>query len=301
MEKQDLFDNIEKTNLVESNKSNVTSKNEMQKLCSMSISDALQSEYFKTIIGTILYGNYENKKNEVNKYVSGVINAVRNNDGLLKCKTRSVILSILTSANLGLPVDSKSYAYLVPYKDQCTFIIGYKGYLYYAKKDKDIDNIEPYIIYEGDDFDYSVDDSGVHFSYKPNFTIDRSTAKKLYAVAVLRFKENSYRHTQAVVVPYKDIIKIIPEHFNVKTNKKEIGKFWREHEEEMAKKTAVRRLGKWFLSSQDFEKLNEIDNAEFNNKRVYYNEKGELEEFYNDEEKIVKPDTNELKNVVPLN
>lgn len=267
-------------------------KSVLQKICDMPIGDALNSQDFKNIIGDIMYGSINGKNNDINKYISGVMNTIRTNDKLLKCSTKSIIYSILTSANLKLPVDSKHYAYLVPYKDKngtllCSLIIGYQAYLYLAKKDKDIDNIEPFIVYEGDQFEYYSDDKGNHFTYKPNFSIDKKNAKKLYGVAVLRYKENTGRQPQIVIMTYEEILKLAPLYFNYDTKKKELTNFWKDFEDEMIKKTVVRRLGKWFIKDVDLEMLNDIDNGMYEDKAKYYDEEGRLITI--SEEK--KPDT----------
>lgn len=62
-------------------------------------------------------------------YVGSVLLAVSQNDRLMACTPGSIIHSALRAAGLQLSVDpSLGHAYLVPYKDTCTFITGYKGY-----------------------------------------------------------------------------------------------------------------------------------------------------------------------------
>lgn len=279
----------------------------LQKVLDMPISEALQSNELKTIVGNIMYGSIEGKEKDINKYISGILNTVRNNKDLLSCSVQSVVLSILTSANLKLPVDARHYSYLVPYKDKktnekkCSFIVGYQAYLYYAKKDPEVDNIEPFIVVEGDSFEYFSDEKGNHFTFKPDYTINRTEAKKLFGVAVLRYKEGTGRQPQIVIMSYEEIKKVIPTYFNKETKKFERTKFWTDDEDEMIKKTVVKRLGKWFLKDVDFEALNMIDNAQYEGKKAYYDENGNLIiQEAEDKSKQDIPDIKDLENVVPL-
>lgn len=62
-------------------------------------------------------------------YIGSVLNVVSQSDRLMGCKPGSIIQSALRAANLQLSVDpTYGHAYLVPYKDTCTFIPGYLGY-----------------------------------------------------------------------------------------------------------------------------------------------------------------------------
>lgn len=66
--------------------------------------------------------------NGAGAYISSVITAVGNSDDLKKCTTSSILMSAMRAATLRLSVDPGiGQAYLVPYKDKATLIVGYKG------------------------------------------------------------------------------------------------------------------------------------------------------------------------------
>ena len=68
-------------------------------------------------------------------YVTSVLNAVAVNDRLQECNPNSIIYSAMNAAALHLTVEpSQGHAYLVPYGDKCTFIIGYKGMIQLAHR-----------------------------------------------------------------------------------------------------------------------------------------------------------------------
>jgi recombination protein RecT len=66
--------------------------------------------------------------NGAGAYVSSVITAVGNSEELKKCTPTSILMSAMRAATLRLSVDPGiGQAYLVPYKDKATLIVGYKG------------------------------------------------------------------------------------------------------------------------------------------------------------------------------
>ena len=67
-------------------------------------------------------------KHNAGGYVQSAILAVANNEALQKCTPQSIFSSALRAATVQLLCEpSLGQAYLVPFKDKATFIIGYKG------------------------------------------------------------------------------------------------------------------------------------------------------------------------------
>lgn len=61
-------------------------------------------------------------------YVQQVVQIVAMNDKLSQCKPETVYGAALTAASLKLELNPTfGQAYLIPYRDTCTFQIGYKG------------------------------------------------------------------------------------------------------------------------------------------------------------------------------
>ena len=67
-------------------------------------------------------------KHNAGGYVQSAILAVANNEALQKCTPQSIFSSALRAATVQVLCEpSLGQAYLVPFKDKATFIIGYKG------------------------------------------------------------------------------------------------------------------------------------------------------------------------------
>lgn len=84
-------------------------------------------------------------------YISSVLLAVANSKDLQKCTIGSIYISALRAATLKLSVDpSTGQAYLVPFKDQATLIVGYKGLYDMAVRTSKYRYIAVNPIYEGE-------------------------------------------------------------------------------------------------------------------------------------------------------
>jgi recombination protein RecT len=66
--------------------------------------------------------------NNAGAYISSVLLAVANSDDLQKCSLTSIYISAMRAATLRLSVDpATGQAYLVPFGNKATLIVGYKG------------------------------------------------------------------------------------------------------------------------------------------------------------------------------
>lgn len=74
---------------------------------------------------------------------------------LLECTKASIYVSMLQAAQFGLELDPVlGHAYLVPYKDRCQLMIGYKGYMVLARRSGEVTSINAKIIHAKDRFEY---------------------------------------------------------------------------------------------------------------------------------------------------
>lgn len=70
---------------------------------------------------------------QVGGYISNVLITVAENEALQKCTPVSIISAALRAATMRLSVDLTSgQAYLVPFKDKATLVVGYRGLIHLA-------------------------------------------------------------------------------------------------------------------------------------------------------------------------
>jgi recombination protein RecT len=174
--------------------------------------------------------------------------ATSRNADLLKCTPHSVLNSIMQAAQVGLEVNSPlGHAYLVPFynKDEktneCTLIIGYRGFIDLARRSSEIDTIEARCVYEKDFFElaYGTDQKLIHRPALAN----RGKLVCVYALA--RLKDSAMPQIEVLLPEDIEYARSVS-----KTGSKGWGP-WKDRYEEMARKTAVRRLAKYLPLSPE--------------------------------------------------
>lgn len=180
--------------------------------------------------------------------------SIRTNPKLKVCSAESLLGAVMQCAQLGLEPSVLGHAYLVPYKnkkkvgnqfvwvDECQFQIGYKGLLELARRTGQISSIMAHAVHENDEFDYEY---GINetLRHKPADG-DRGRVVRYYAYA--KFKDGGYSF---MVMSMQDIVN----HRDKFSKAKEFGP-WKDHFDEMAKKTVLKALMKYMPISVEFQK-----------------------------------------------
>lgn len=176
---------------------------------------------------------------------------------LLFCTPDSVLKSVMTAASLGLePGGALGEAYLVAYRDKkrnthvCQFIPGYQGMIALARRSGQVASIEARVVREKDRFfcRYGLEPSLEH---EPNLSDEPGELRAVYAVAHLRGGG-----TQFEVMSRAQVDKIRARSRSGKEGP------WETDYEEMARKTAIRRLFKTLPKSIEMLKaaaLSDVD------------------------------------------
>lgn len=166
--------------------------------------------------------------------VRAVLTEVRMSEYLAKCSPLSVVRSAIECAQLGLiPNRVTGHAYLVPYKDACTVIVGYRGLIDLARRSGNISTFDVYAVHERDEFEYRLGDDPkiTHVPYQ-----GADDPGHLIAVyAVVRLRDGGI---QRLVMTTREIDAVR------KRSRASSSGPWVTDYEEMAKKTAVRRIFK---------------------------------------------------------
>lgn len=159
---------------------------------------------------------------------------LRKTPALLNTTPASFLGAVMQSAQLGLePGSALGQAYLVPYGNQCTFILGYRGMIDLARRSGQVLSLNAYVVREGDDFSYQLGlHPDIHHIPSPEANRIKKPVTFVYAVANLQgggyqFEVMSRAEVEAVKAKVK----------NKKT--------WIDYFDEMAKKTVIRRLFKY--------------------------------------------------------
>lgn len=85
------------------------------------------------------------------QFCASVIAVTRQSYQLEKCDPQSIIAASLIAATLDLPINKDlGFAWIIPYKDQASFQLGYKGYVQLAQRSGQYENINVTEVYEGE-------------------------------------------------------------------------------------------------------------------------------------------------------
>ena len=91
----------------------------------------------------------------VEEFMANAVNSVRKNPDLLKCTPKSLFGAMLLSAECGLKFNTPSqHAYIIPYKGEAQFQIGYQGLIEIMYRNPKVIKIDGQAVFENDTFDY---------------------------------------------------------------------------------------------------------------------------------------------------
>jgi recombination protein RecT len=155
---------------------------------------------------------------------------------LLECTPASVLECVMQAAQLGLePGGPLGHAYLVPYGNTCTLIVGYRGLIDLARRSGEIESIEARVVFERDEFRVAYGLNPV-LEHVPNLMSDPGQMIMVYGIARLRGGG-----VQAEVMTRSQVEGI---RRRSKSGSRSDSP-WATDYDEMARKTVVRRLCKY--------------------------------------------------------
>lgn len=162
------------------------------------------------------------------------VNCVSKTPKLQECTPTSLLQSVLVAAELGLePGGALGHLYLVPYKDQCTAIIGYRGLIELARRSGEIASIRAVVVHEKDSFRL-VEGIDQTIEHEPFLDGDPGRLRLVYCVVKLK---DGGVHVELMTRAQVDGIK-------ARSRSRDNGP-WVTDYEEMAKKTVAKRALKW--------------------------------------------------------
>lgn len=177
---------------------------------------------------------------------------------LAECQPMSVFACVIQASQLGLRPGVLGECYLIPFKDQCTLIIGYQGLLELVRRSGLVESIGAYLVHEKDEFDVTFGtDPGI--THRPYFDGDPGAVKLGYAVAKLK---GGGVHVE--VMSKWEIDSIRDRSQNVQ-NARKYGKKtpWDTDYDEMARKTLLRRISKYLPKSNELAQALTLDDRAY--------------------------------------
>jgi recombination protein RecT len=189
------------------------------------------------------------------KFANMVWTTVSQNKDLQKCNPNSIVRAAAISASLDLDVDVRGLAYLVPFKGQAVFMMGYKGMMELAYRSAKVKSISAHCIYESEMDKVKVTRTDGRWNVVHPYTFEKPTGEM---IAVYATAEIEGMGPQTIVLRKDEVER-------ARNMGKAPNSFaWKDHYEAMAKKTAIRQLAKFLPSSvvEQLSKAAAIDERE---------------------------------------
>lgn len=223
------------------------SKGEIKLTKSMSIADlikAMEPEIKKALPEVIT----------PERFIRMALSALNTTPKLQECSQMSVLAALMNAAQLGLePNTPIGQAYLIPYnnkgKMECQFQIGYKGLIDLAYRNTQIQMISAQVVYENDEFEYELG-LNAKLIHRPTLN-DRGKIRLFYGL----FKLNGGGFG------FEVMSKAAMDAFAKEHSKAYDISFspWKNHYEEMGKKTVIKKALKYAPIKTDFQRILSTD------------------------------------------
>ena len=190
-----------------------------------------------------------------------VVNELSGNKKLREVASKnknSLIRSVIQSSQLGLEIGGHlGHSYLVPYSDEVTLIVGYRGLLTLARRSGQISSICAEVVYEKDEFDLLLG-LNPNISHKPFLKGDRG--QKILAYMVAKFKDGG-SHFEWMTIDEVYKIRDKSKAFSYAKSNRINDTPWISNEDEMIRKTVLRRGWKYLPMSIEMQNAFTIDTA----------------------------------------
>jgi len=248
-------------------------------------------QYFNKVNVRKFFNPYFKSGKEFQKIIQDVSTAYYKSKDLQKCKKNQILQSVVDCLNLGLTIDKREHAYLVPRpwylkKDgkrthkiggySATLQIGWRGYVYKVSQqypDFNIDNIG--FVRKEDEFSTELVNGMRNISHKPVNIFNNTINTIIGAYCTISYTKGKRVCEQTNFMSIEKINKSK----NISTMKDYT---WKQWPFEMMKKTIIRNICKINFASIT-KKLDDFDNQFFNlNKKL--NKTAGLEELNNQTE-----------------
>lgn len=210
---------------------------------------------------------------EPRHFLRVALNAWHRVPQLRACTRQSLLVALMDCAELGLEPNSPlRHAYLIPYRDnkrnvtECQLQLSYPGYLELIRRDGTIKKVYTEVVYPGDEFRVTkgTDKQIIHV---PRYNDGAEELQGIYFYCVSYFDNAALNDFE--VLPREKCLAVgrRSKTFDRKAGDWYPGTPWKEHPDEMCRKTVLKLHAKSLPLGGTFRRAEEIDNREFNRGR----------------------------------
>jgi len=202
-----------------------------------------------------------NRRVSVDYLISTALTLLRSESKLLECTPQSIAAAVIQAVQLDLRLDKTlGEAYLVPFKRQAQFLVGYRGLIKLASKCGAL--ITSKVVHEWDFFEFEYGTSAF-LKHRPTPRPTNPNQEEVLKSPDSQFPIYAYAYAD---IDKRTIFDVMDrtEIERVRALSKSWARdrqhsIWSIHVDEMCKKTVVRRLAKYLPLSVEFERAAELD------------------------------------------
>ena len=166
-----------------------------------------------------------------NREIIFALQIIRGNEALQKCDMTSIKNAVVNIALTGATLNpALAQAFLIPRKGKCCLDFSYRGLCKLAVESDSVYDIDAAAVFEGDEFDYELG-LNPYLKHRPQMAETKGNVVAAYAIATLHHG-------------IKKFVVLDKEKIERARKSSQTGNVWKEHFDEMAKKTAVKLLYK---------------------------------------------------------
>ena len=185
---------------------------------------------------------------------------------LQQCSTQSIIDSVINVGRTKISLNpTLKLAFLIPRKSECTLDFSYMGYISILKKTGSIKYMDAFCVYEDEAFEHNP--SLGTLSHTPFYA---TSEKEQKARKIIGVYSRAVLPSNDVVYCYMPMWEVNKVRGMVKTSN-EKWSLWNIWEEEMIKKTAIRRHFKTLINGSELEFVSEMIEIEEQNNPISNN------------------------------
>ena len=177
------------------------------------------------------------------KFERVTLTALQRNPDLLACDRKSLFESVMQCAQDGLIPDGREAA-LTKFGQKVAYMPMVSGILKKIRQSGELSTIMAQVVYAGDEFRYWIDDDGEHVQHTPMIMSDQDKPTAVYAIA---WTNDGARYVE--VMRIQDVMKIKSASRSGNSGP------WVQWFDQMARKSAIRRLAKRLPMSTDLESV----------------------------------------------
>jgi recombination protein RecT len=221
----------------------------------------------------------------VEKFERVTLTALQRTPDLLSCDRKSLFESVMACAQDGLIPDGREAA-LVKFGNRVSYMPMIAGILKKVRQSGELSTITAQVVYEADQFRYWIDDQGEHLEHHPEVVGDPGQAKAVYAMA---------RTTDGGV--YIEVLRMTDVNKIKGASRGANSGPWVQWPDQMAKKSAIRRLAKRLPMSTDLESVISRDDQFYPYQDAPKQSTKAVEALTVSRADIVDPDTGEVTEI----